>query len=96
MKIRILIFSSSLWLALLSVFGREEIDSRWISVKGRGIVESAPDLAVLQLGVVSVAKTAQLAADSNNRSMEKILENLHSEGIEDEDVETTNFNLTGH
>ncbi len=93
MKIRNLISSISIWVALLPVFGHEEVDSRWISVKGRGVVESAPDLAILQLGVVSVAKTAQLATASNNRSMEKIFENLHREGIEEEDVETSNFNL---
>ena len=94
MKVRILIFFSSLCVALFPSLGHEEVHSRWISVKGRGVVESAPDLAILQFGVVSVAKTAQLATDSNNRSMEKILENLHREGIEEKDVETTNFNLT--
>ena len=83
-----------LFSTLLTAFGHEEIDNGWISVKGRGVVESAPDLATLQLGVVSVAKTAQLAADSNNRSMENILEILEREGIEEKDVETTNFNLT--
>ena len=94
MKVRILIFFSSLCVALFPSLGHEEVHSRWISVKGRGVVESAPDLAILQFGVVSVARTAQLSTDSNNRSMEKILENLHREGIEEEDVETTNFNLT--
>jgi len=94
MKIRNLIVSCHLILSILPAFGHEEFDSRWVSVKGRGVVESAPDLAILQLGVVSVAKTAQLATASNNRSMEKILEDLQREGIEDKDIATTNFNLT--
>jgi len=94
MKVRTLIFFSSLCVVLFPSLGHEEDDSRWISVKGRGVVEYAPDLAILQFGVVSVARTAQLSTDSNNRSMEKILENLHREGIEEKDVETTNFNLT--
>jgi len=63
-------------------------------VKGLGVAESAPDLAILRLGVISTAKTAQFATASNNRSMEKILENLEREGIEEKDIETTNFNLT--
>jgi uncharacterized protein YggE len=94
MNINGLFLTFFLFSTLCTAFGHEEVDHRWISVKGRGVVESAPDLAILHLGVVSVAKTAQLASDSNNRSMENILESLESEGIEDEDIETTNFNLT--
>jgi len=93
MKIRTLIFSSSLCLSLLPALGHE-VDERWVSVKGLGVAESAPDLAILRLGVISTAKTAQFATASNNRSMEKILENLEREGIEEKDIETTNFNLT--
>jgi len=93
MKIRTLIFSSSLCLSLLPGLGHE-VDERWVSVKGLGVAESAPDLAILRLGVISTAKTAQFATASNNRSMEKILENLEREGIEEKDIETTNFNLT--
>jgi len=93
MKIRTLIFSSSLCLSLLPALGHE-VDERWVCVKGLGVAESAPDLAILRLGVISTAKTAQFATASNNRSMEKILENLEREGIEEKDIETTNFNLT--
>ncbi len=94
MKKHYLILTYFLCSAVFPLFGHEEVDRRWVSVKGRGVVESAPDLAILQLGVVSVAKTAQLATASNNRSMEKILEDLQREGIEEKDIETTNFNLT--
>ena len=63
----------------LLVFGAASVHSeeeRWISVKGRGTVESAPDLAILQLGVISVAKTASLATENNNRSIRAVFDKL--------------------
>ena len=62
-------------------------------MKGRGTVESAPDLAILQLGVISVAKTASLATESNNRSIRAVFDKLSAAGVDDKHMQTLNFTL---
>jgi uncharacterized protein YggE len=83
-------FFNLLVVGVASVHSEEE---RWISVKGRGTVESAPDLAILQLGVISVAKTASLATESNNRSIRAVFDKLSAAGVDDEHMQTLNFTL---
>ena len=80
-------------LLLIGVAFAHSEEERWVSVKGRGTVESAPDLAILQLGVISVAKTASLATDTNNRSVEAVFEKLSTVGVENEHMQTLNFTL---
>ena len=93
MKSLITVFFFHILFSAYSIsFGHEE-EQRWILVKGRGVVESAADLAILKLGVISVAKSAQLATEVNNRSMKKIFQELENAGVDEEDIETINFNL---
>ncbi len=86
--LRLLFFN--LLVGFTSAHSEEE---RWISVKGRGTVESAPDLAILQLGVISVAKTASLATETNNRSIRAVFDKLSAAGVDDKHMQTLNFTL---
>lgn len=72
--------------------GTEE--NRWINVSGVGLVKSAPDVAVLRLGVQTVEQNAKLSNEKNNHSMNRIFEVLEEEGIGRDDFETENFNIT--
>ena len=62
-----------------------------IVVTGEGSSEMAPDMALIDLGVVKDAKTAREALDANNKAMAEILAALKEAGIEERDLQTSGF-----
>src|ERR1700731_4769589 len=64
-----------------------------ISVTGEAIVSVAPDLAQIDGGVTSEAKTAREASDANNAAMGKVLLALKGAGIDEKDFQTSRLSL---
>ena len=64
-----------------------------ISVTGEATVSVAPDLAQIDGGVTSEAKTAREASEANNTAMGKVLLALKGAGIEEKDVQTSRLSL---
>ncbi|WP_316228134.1 SIMPL domain-containing protein [Bradyrhizobium sp. SZCCHNPS10061] len=64
-----------------------------ISVSGEASVSAPPDLAQIDAGVTSDAKTAREAAEANNTAMAKVLQALKAAGIEDKDYQTSRLSL---
>ncbi len=64
-----------------------------ISVTGEASVSVAPDLAQIEGGVTSEAKTAREASEANNAAMGKVLLALKSAGLEEKDFQTTRLSL---
>jgi uncharacterized protein YggE len=64
-----------------------------ISTTGEATVSVAPDLAQIDGGVTSEAKTAREASDANNAAMGKVLLALKSAGIEEKDFQTSRLSL---
>ena len=64
-----------------------------IVVTGEGTAEMAPDMALIDLGVVKDAKTAREALDANNKAMADILAALKEAGIAERDLQTSGFNF---
>src|SRR5712672_3320661 len=64
-----------------------------ISVTGEATVSVAPDLAQIDGGVTSEAKTAREASDANNAAMGKVLLALKGVGIEEKDFQTSRLSL---
>lgn len=64
-----------------------------IVVSGEGVVTAAPDMASLRLGVVSQADTAANALAENNAQMAAVLDLLSAEGIEQRDIQTSDFSV---
>jgi len=64
-----------------------------ISVSGEATVSVPPDLALVDGGVTSDAKTAREASDANNAAMAKVLQALKGAGIEAKDVQTSRLSL---
>lgn len=67
--------------------------AREITVTGEGVVEAAPDMAMIRLGVTTEAKGARESIDENSKAMSGVLERLTSLGIEARDVQTGNFSV---
>jgi uncharacterized protein len=64
-----------------------------ISVTGEATISAPPDLAQIDGGVTSEAKTAREAADANNAAMGKVLLALKGAGIEEKDFQTSRLSL---
>jgi uncharacterized protein YggE len=64
-----------------------------ISVTGEATVSVAPDLAQIDAGVTTEAKTAREASDANNAAMGKVLLALKGAGIDEKDYQTSRLSL---
>jgi uncharacterized protein YggE len=64
-----------------------------ISVTGEATVSAPPDLAQIEGGVTTEARTAREASDSNNAAMGKVLLALKGAGIEEKDFQTSRLTL---
>ena len=60
---------------------------------GEATVSVAPDLAQIDGGVTSDAKTAREASDANNAAMGKVLLALKGAGIDEKDYQTSRLSL---
>ncbi|MCK1738059.1 SIMPL domain-containing protein [Bradyrhizobium sp. 138] len=64
-----------------------------ISVSGEANISVAPDLAQIDAGVASDAKTAKEASDANNAAMGKVLLALKGAGLAEKDYQTSRLSL---
>ena len=62
-----------------------------IVVTGEGRADVAPDMAVVDLGVVKDGKTAREALDANNAAMAEVMKALKDAGIAERDLQTSGF-----
>src|SRR5262245_21986328 len=64
---------------------------RLISLNGHGEVKAKPDMAVVNVGVMTQAPTAREALTQNTQAMEKVFSSLKASGIDAKDIQTSNF-----
>ena len=80
--------------SLLAVPAQAQIAApAMIAVTGEATVSAAPDLAQIDGGVTSEAKTAREASDANNAAMGKVLQALQGAGIDQKDYQTSRLAL---
>lgn len=65
-----------------------------ISVTGEATVSVPPDLAEVDGGVTTQAKTAREASDANNKAMAAVLAALKGGGVADADIRTSRLSLS--
>jgi uncharacterized protein len=86
-----LILSSAL--ALPAAANAEEQVTRSISVTGTGMVESAPDMATLMIGVTTQGTSAAEALAENSKATEAVIARLTASGVEARDMQTSNLSI---
>ncbi len=64
-----------------------------IMVSAEGKAQLEPDMAVVTMTVNREAATARAALDAANTAMAEVLEAMRAEGIEDRDLQTSNFSI---
>ena len=65
-----------------------------IIVTGTGEAHAKPDFAQVQVGVVTEGATAAEALRKNNEAMSQLIVLIRKRGIEDKDMQTTQFNVS--
>ena len=94
MKHRTALAAAALAAALLTAPALAQvIPPAAISVTGEATVSVPPDLAEIDGGVTSEAKTAREASEANNAAMAKVLQALKGAGIEEKDIRTSRLSL---
>ncbi len=64
-----------------------------VSFSGTGKVLAKPDVAVIDLSIVTEAATSKAAQDSNSTKSDAVVKFLKAQGIEDKDIQTTGYNI---
>ena len=65
-----------------------------VIVTGEGRSDVAPDMAIIELGVVKDGKTAREALDANNKAMADVMKALKDAGIAERDLQTSGFTIS--
>ncbi|NLZ96969.1 MAG: SIMPL domain-containing protein [Candidatus Magasanikbacteria bacterium] len=73
--------------------GQADKMERTIYIDATAKVVAKPDIAVTTMGMVNEGKTVQEAQTANNGVMSKLTEKLKEMGVEDKDIQTTNYNI---
>jgi len=90
----LVLFSTMLAPGLLAAQeNKERLSKPFIAVVGHGTTSAKPDMAQIQVGVVTQAAEAVKAMKQNNDAMARLLATLEARGISKKDVQTTNFNV---
>jgi hypothetical protein len=61
-----------------------------VTVTGEATVQAAPDEAVLIIAVENQASEPAAALDANSTATAQVIDRLKAEGVEDQDIQTTN------
>ncbi len=67
--------------------------ARTITVTGSGEVILVPDLAYINVGIHTEAEDVTSAVNSNNSQARAIKEAMVGMGVEEKDIQTSNFNV---
>lgn len=79
---------------LLPATAIAEQSSRRISVTGQAQVSAKPDIAMISVGVQSIAKTAADAIAENSATMEGVFSAITAAGIDRKDMQTSQFDVS--
>lgn len=81
------------FLTLLPALADDAKRPRTMTLAGHGEVRVPPDMAVVMIGVLSQGDTAADALKANTAAMEAVLASLKGAGIEEKDIQTSNFTV---
>jgi uncharacterized protein YggE len=92
-----------LTVSLLAAFGlifnvpaqaeEEKVEKKTINVSGQAKVNASPDIARINLGVVTENVDAKAAQKENAESMDKVIAAIKAAGVKDEDIQTVGYSI---
>ncbi|MEK7496044.1 MAG: SIMPL domain-containing protein [Patescibacteria group bacterium] len=75
-------------------FGDSLFPTRTFSVSAEGKVTVSPDIAKISFSVISEGVNPKTIADENNKKMNAAIDFIKSQGIDEKDIKTTQYNLS--
>src|SRR3989338_7686485 len=70
------------------------VTANTVSFNGEGKVFAKPDIAKVNLSIVTDALTSKAAQDENSKKSKAITDYLKKQNIEDKDIKTTGYKIT--
>ncbi len=64
-----------------------------VTFMGEGKVLAKPDVAVIDLSIVTEAATSKAAQDENSKKSRAVTDFLEDQGVDDKDIKTTGYNI---
>lgn len=87
------VLSAALALPVAAPAFAEDVMTATISVTGEGVVEVAPDLATVMIGVTTQGETAAAALAANSAAVDGVMVQLTASGIAPRDLQTSNLSV---
>lgn len=69
------------------------VANRTINIQGTGSVDIVPDIASFSFSAISQAATAEEAEQQATENLNKAIQYLKDQGVEDKDIQTSSFNV---
>lgn len=73
--------------------GQADKLERTITVEAEGKITAKPDVAVTTMGMIAEADTVAAAQAENTKVMNNLITKLKALGVEEKDIQTTNYNI---
>lgn len=97
-----LIWSGTAVMVILSVFllvstnrvSNTATTTNTVSFSGEGRVVAKPDIAKIQISIVTEALTSKVAQDDNSKKSKTVTDYLQKQGLGDKDIKTTGYNIS--
>jgi len=87
------LFGSSAWFKNIKAEVTSQPYARTITVSAEGKITARPDIALVELAVVSEGLTVKAVTKDGNEKMAKVIDSVKKLGIEDKDITSTQYNL---
>lgn len=71
----------------------DKVERKTINVTGQARVNASPDIARVNLGVVTENADAKAAQKENAESMDKVIAAIKAAGVKDEDIKTVGYSI---
>lgn len=79
--------------AAYGIWDSVENENDTLTVEGQGKAYMSPDMAYIDVGVTADAETSEEAVEEGSKKMENVTEALKSFGVEEKDIQTTNYSV---
>jgi uncharacterized protein YggE len=90
----IAVIAYSLFFGPAKKYGDSLMPMRTINVSAQGKITVSPDIAKFSFSVVSEGSDPKAIADANNTKMNEAVNFVKSQGIDEKDIKTTEYNLS--
>jgi len=87
------LFGNSAWFKNIKAEVTSQPYARTITVSAEGKITAKPDIAIVELAVVSEGATVKAVTKDGNEKMKKVIDAVKAIGIEDKDIASTRYSL---